>query len=63
MSEDRWILCPKCGRKLAKDKNGVIEIVQGRSAARIYGAVCVALDCDRCDTTFDLPVKMPIKGG
>lgn len=63
MAEEKWVLCPKCGRKLAKDKGGVIEIVNGRKAARIYGALCVALDCDRCGKTFDIPAKLVVAEG
>uniref|UniRef100_A0A6M3J7R8 Uncharacterized protein n=1 Tax=viral metagenome TaxID=1070528 RepID=A0A6M3J7R8_9ZZZZ len=60
MAEERWVLCPRCGKKLAKNKNGVLEIKNGNKSARIYGAVCVAIDCERCGTTLDLPHKMPV---
>mgnify|MGYP001563704278 CR=1 FL=1 len=59
MSES-WIQCSRCGRKLAKNKNGVIEIIHGKKEARIYGAVAVVLICDRCGASVDLPHKMPV---
>ncbi len=63
MSESQWIRCPKCGKKLAKVNNGVLEIKKGDRAARIYNAICVALDCERCGTTLDLPRKLPVLRG
>lgn len=62
MTEEKWVLCPKCGKKLAKDNNGVLEIKTGNKLARVYGAVCVALDCERCGHTLDLPHKIPVRG-
>ena len=57
---EEWILCPSCGKKLAKDVDGVLEIKNGNKAARVYGAVCVAIDCERCGRTYDLPVKLRV---
>jgi len=62
MGQEEWVQCPKCGRKLAQIVDGVLVIKDGKKAARIYGGVCVALDCDRCNTTFDLPLKIPVGG-
>jgi len=59
MSEE-WVTCPKCGRRLAQIVDGVLVIKNGKKAARIYGGVCSAFDCDRCNHTFDLPLKMPV---
>jgi len=56
----KWVECPKCGRKLAQIVDGVLVIKDGKKAARIYGGIAVALDCDRCGKTFDLPLKMPV---
>ena len=58
MSEIR---CKKCGKLLAKDNDGVLEVQNGNKAIRVYGAVCVAIDCSRCGFTLDLPHKMPIE--
>lgn len=60
MTEEQWVQCPRCGKKLAKNIDGVLEIKNGRSGARVYGAVCVAIDCERCGSTLDLPHKMPV---
>ncbi len=60
-NNDKWVLCPNCGKKLAKSKDGFLEIKNGNRSARIYGAICVALDCDRCGRTVDLPQKMPVR--
>jgi len=56
------IRCKRCGKLLAKSKDGVLEIMNGNKAVRVYGAVAVALDCSRCGATLDLPHKMPIGG-
>ena len=52
------ILCRKCGKVLAVDHGDYIEIKKGASAVRIYGAVVVAFDCERCGATTDLPANM-----
>jgi len=54
--EDDWILCRKCGKKLAKDKGDHLEVMSGHRSVRIYHAVVVAIDCERCGFTLDLPV-------
>lgn len=53
MSQD--VLCPRCGKLLAKDHGDYLEIVNGKKAVRIYQAVAVAIDCERCGWTHDLP--------
>ena len=50
----------RCGKLLAKETDGVLEIMNGNKAVRVYGAVCVALDCPRCGKTTDLPRKLPL---
>jgi RNase P subunit RPR2 len=60
MTEGNWVFCPKCGRKLAQIVNGVLTIKEGKKEYRIYGGICVGATCDRCGSSFDLPLKMPV---
>ena len=55
MTDD--IRCPRCGKLLAKDNDGVLEIQDGNKSTRVYGAVAVAITCPRCSQTVDLPKK------
>lgn len=60
-SEDKEIRCPRCVKLLAKDVDGVLEIVNGKGKnVRVYGAIAVAIDCPRCGATVDLPRKMKV---
>ena len=52
------VLCRKCGKLLAKDQDGFLEILNGDKAVRIYQAVAIAIDCGRCGYTTDLPISM-----
>jgi len=58
---DAEIRCRKCGKLLAKDVEGVLEVMNGNKAIRVYGAVAVAIDCPRCGATVDLPRKLPLR--
>jgi ribosomal protein S27E len=61
MEKEKEIRCPKCGKLLAKDNDGVLDVKNGNKAVRIYGAVAVAIDCPRCGKTVDLPKKLIVK--
>ena len=59
MSEIR---CKSCGKLLAKEVDGTLEVKNGNKAVRVYGAVAIAVDCPRCGKTLDLSHKMPVRG-
>ncbi len=52
------VRCKNCNKLLAKDQEGYLEIMNGNKAIRIYQAIAVAIDCNRCGFTLDLPVNM-----
>ena len=43
------------------DHGDYLEIINGKKAVRIYEAVAVAFDCDRCGQTLDLPYNQQKK--
>ncbi len=55
------ILCRKCGKKLAVNNEGVIEVRNGDSRVTVYGAVAVALECPRCGQVNDMVAKLPMR--
>lgn len=54
------VRCRKCNKKLAVENDGRLEIINGGQAVRIYGAIAVAIDCNRCGMTTDLPVELRV---
>lgn len=62
MSENEGeVRCKGCGKLLAKEDGGMLEVKNGNKAVRVYGAVALAIDCPRCGRTLDLPHKLPVK--
>jgi phage FluMu protein Com len=55
------ILCRKCGKKLAVNNAGIIEVRNGDSRVTVYGAIAVALECPRCGQVNDMAAKLPVK--
>ncbi|MBU1621864.1 MAG: hypothetical protein KJ604_20605 [Gammaproteobacteria bacterium] len=55
------IMCSRCGKKLAVDTDGTLEVKNGGTKVRVYGAVAVAVECSRCGQVMDLPRKVPLK--
>ena len=53
------VRCTSCNRLLAKIIDGRIEIKNGDRNVRIHGMGVVMIDCDRCDQTVDVPMKVP----
>ena len=52
------VRCKRCNKKLAVERNGVLEVANGNSKVRVYDASAVAIECDKCGQVKDMRARM-----